>query len=293
MSARQCRTDPSRFCYICGELTFAREKRSITSHIKKIYDTYFDCCLGDQDKSWVPHVCCVRCVKTLSAWYAGKNLHMKFGVPMIWREQKDNSNDCYFCQHDFTGCTTAKKKKHIVYLNLQSAIRPVEQSENLPVPKPPDQDIQSSSSANENSSGEYVETNDPESENKPIPFSQEALNDLCRELYLTKEKSEFLASRLQERNLLKKEVKITLYRKRAEDLLALFPMMDDLRFCNDITELFEQLEIPYDKTNRQLFIDASKDSIKAVLLHNGNTLPSAPITYSATMTESYENLKEF
>ena len=51
--------------------------------------------------------------------------------------------------------------------------------------------MQSSSSAGEQSSGEYVQPNDPESENKPIPFSQEALNDLRRNVYLTREKSEF------------------------------------------------------------------------------------------------------
>ena len=110
LSARQCKTYPNRFCYICGELTFAKEKRSTTSHIKKMYKAYFDCHLGDQDRSWAPHVCCLTCEKTLSAWYAGKIVHMKFGATMIWREQKDHSNDCYFCQHDFTGCTTAKKK---------------------------------------------------------------------------------------------------------------------------------------------------------------------------------------
>ena len=80
-------------------------------------------------------------------------------------------------------------------------------------------------------------------------FSQKALNDLCRDLYLTKENSEFLASSLQERNLLEKKVKITLRRKRTEDPLALFTMKDNVCFCNDITELFEQLEIPYDKTS--------------------------------------------
>ena len=54
---------------------------------------------------------------------------------------------------------------------------------------------------------------------------------------------------------------------------------------------FEQLEIPYDNTNWQLFLDAAKESIKAVLLHNGNTLPSVPTAHSTTMKESYENLR--
>ena len=63
-----------------------------------------------------------------------------------------------------------------------------------------------------------------------------------------------MASRLQERNLSEKGVKVTLHRKCTEDLLTLITMKDDLCFCNDITEVLEQLEIPYDKTNWQLFI---------------------------------------
>ena len=67
------------------------------------------------------------------------------------------------------------------------------------------------SSGNEHSSDETIECYDSESKSKPIPFSQEALNDLCRDFYLTKDKNELLASRLKERNLLRKGVKITLY----------------------------------------------------------------------------------
>ena len=178
-----------------------------------------------------------------------------------------------------------KNMKHIVYPNLQSAMRPVKHSKELPVPKPPNQKMCSSSSGDEHCSDETIELFHSESKNKPIPFSQEALNDLCRDLYLTKDKSELLASRLKERNLLGEGVKITLYRKRAQNLHVLFTMKDDLCFCNDIVELFEQLEIPYDNTNWRLFLEASKKSIKAVLLHNNNTLPSVPIAYSATMKE--------
>ena len=98
-----------------------------------------------------------------------------------------------------------QRKRNIVYPNLQSAMRPVEHSENLPVPIPSDQETQSSNSSEEHSSGEYMESNDPESENKPIPFSQEALNDLLRDLYLTKEKSEFQASSFKNVISLRKE----------------------------------------------------------------------------------------
>ena len=145
------------------------------------------------------------------------------------------------------------------------------------------------SSGNEHLNDETIECYDSESKSKPIPFSQEALNDLCRDFYLTKDKSELLALRLKERNLLRKGVKITLYRKRAQKLHILFTVKDDECFCNDIAELFERLEIPYDNTNWRLFLDASKENIKAVLLHNGNTPPSVLIAYSATTKESHEN----
>lgn len=124
-----------------------------------------------------------------------------------------------------------------------------------------------------------------------MPFSQYALNDLYAYIYLTKEKSQFLTSRLKESNLLEKCVKITLYRKLTEGLISLFTTKKDLCFCINITKHFEQLEMLYDNTNWRLFIDSSKDSIKEVLLHNGTTLPSVPTAYITAMEELYENLK--
>ncbi|XP_053968164.1 uncharacterized protein LOC128869618 [Anastrepha ludens] len=41
----------------------------------------------------------------------------------------------------------------------------------------------------------------------------------------------------------------------------------------------------------RLFIDASKDSLKAVLLFNGNLYPSVPVAHAAKMKETYENMK--
>ena len=39
------------------------------------------------------------------------------------------------------------------------------------------------------------------------------------------------------------------------------------------------------------FIDSSKKSIKAVLLHIGSILPSVRIAYSTTMKETFQNLQ--
>ena len=41
----------------------------------------------------------------------------------------------------------------------------------------------------------------------------------------------------------------------------------------------------------RLFIDASKTSLKAVLLHIGNVKPSVPMAYAANLKESYESMK--
>ena len=41
----------------------------------------------------------------------------------------------------------------------------------------------------------------------------------------------------------------------------------------------------------RLFIDASKRSLKAVLLHIGNKKPSMPIAHSAQLKESYDSIE--
>ena len=58
---RKCVNSSDAFCYICGELTFKFRRRSFTPLIKKCYDHYFGCKVGDQDKSWVPNFCCDMC----------------------------------------------------------------------------------------------------------------------------------------------------------------------------------------------------------------------------------------
>ena len=93
---RKCVNHPDSFCYVCGDLAFKDQRRSLTPLVKKCYELYFGCKVGDQDKNWAPHICCLTCVKRLTDWTTGSR-HMNFAIPMVWREPQDHSSDCYFC----------------------------------------------------------------------------------------------------------------------------------------------------------------------------------------------------
>ncbi|UYV82854.1 hypothetical protein LAZ67_22001095 [Cordylochernes scorpioides] len=49
----------------------------------------------------------------------------------------------------------------------------------------------------------------------------------------------------------------------------------------------------HDTEEWRLFVDSSKISLNAVLLHNGNKFPSVPIAHASNMKETYENMKLF
>ena len=72
---------------------------------------------------------------------------------------------------------------------------------------------------------------------RPQCFNQAELNDLVRDLSLSKEASELLASRLNEKNLLQHGTKVTFYRSREKDLLQYFRVDSDLVYCHDVSGL--------------------------------------------------------
>jgi len=73
---------------------------------------------------------------------------------------------------------------------------------------------------------------------------------------------------------------------------AFFRKEDDLVFCYDVDGLMNALGNKHDQQEWRLFIDSSKLSLKAVLLHNGNQHPSIPVGHAAHMKETYENIKQ-
>lgn len=48
----------------------------------------------------------------------------------------------------------------------------------------------------------------------------------------------------------------------------------------------------FDPNEWRLFIDGSKTSIKAVLLHNGNVKPSVPVAFAIGLKEEYGTMKD-
>ena len=69
-----------RFFYVCGEVTLASRRCSITRMIKKAYHPYVGCKLGDQDKKWAPHIVCKSCAIHLGGWINRKGMAVPFAV---------------------------------------------------------------------------------------------------------------------------------------------------------------------------------------------------------------------
>jgi len=62
--------------------------------------------------------------------------------------------------------------------------------------------------------------------------------------------------------------------------------------CKNVDGLFRSLKMSHCSDELRLFIDYSKDSLKAVLLHNGNVLPSIPVAHAFGIKESDDSMKQ-
>ena len=57
-------------------------------------------------------------------------------------------------------------------------------------------------------------------------------------------------------------------------------------YCNDIEGLFLKFKTTHRAHEWRLFIDGSKYSIKAALIHIGNQLPTVLVAYSTQLKET-------
>jgi len=155
-----------------------------------------------------------------------------------------------------SGSITNQNKWTTVYPIIPSVLRPVPQGEGISVPEPPKQFTINSDDEDkgESTSGspEPPASTEPRvsrgmsSAPQPHILTQDELNDLVRDLELSKSKAELLGSRLKQRNLLGKNVGISSFRSRHQQLVHFFRKEDDLVFCYDVDGLMNALGIKHD-----------------------------------------------
>ena len=267
---RRCLNNPNVFCYICGEYTFQSNRKGISEFVKCTYLAYFKVMLGDQDKAWASHIVCKQCVEHLRQWTKKDRKSLRFGIPMVWREPKNYFDDCYFYAVNTKGINR-KNRNLLVYPNLESAIRPITHYNEIPVPVfeglpelelPGSEEDQASILSTDNSEATVSDVGFPPSSLLQF-FSQGELNDLTRDLNLSKESFELLGSRLKEKNLLQPGTLITFCRKHHIKFLPYFTQENDIVYCNDVSGLLRQLGVQqYDPQDWRLFIDSSKRIFK-------------------------------
>lgn len=283
-SRRVCVNDPNHFCFICGEYIFKEYRLNVTAFVIEAYKNYFGHPLEMKDKPWIPQKVCKTCVEFLRLWTNKKRNRFRYETAMIWIEPLNHHDDCYFCLVNTTGINRNNRAKW-KYPSIRSAHRRV---------LSPKQSIEPQADASHDDSMDFeakTDSNDSDFEcdlKAPKLFNQDDLNDLIRDLGLSKAASEILASRLKQRNLVTKETKISYYRTREQTLLKYFAEENDFVFCKDVPGLMTAMGLRnYVSSDWRLFIDSSKRSLKCVLLHNGNKLGSLPIAHSTKVKEEY------
>lgn len=297
---RGCTNSVNSFCYVCGKFTPKSQKRTITDRIKNIYRDYFGCVVNNENKPWIPTIVCLSCTTNLYQWGQGKIKSMPFAKPMLWLEPS-NHIDCYFCKTEVFGFNK-KNKPSVKYADVKSARKPVLHGEKFPVPKA------LLSSYNEDVEMHEVEVEDEiedetentkdedficsDDEESPKLLGQAQLNEIVRRFYMNKEEAEILGSMLRSYRLLASGTKTSIYRNRSDHLVKFFEMRNGFCVCKDIDGLMKTMGIEHKPEEWRLFIDGSIQSLKAVLLHNGNNLPSIPLIHAIDIRENYKSMRQ-
>jgi len=147
---------------------------------------------------------------------------MPFAVPIVWREPKDHSSDCYVCLTNITGISS--KSKHTVkYPDLPSTMRPVPQSVEFLVSKPPinltfnDKNSDSDKDHGQQAGDNVVSNSTFETSCSPPEThlsTQGDLKGIVRDFNLSKKQDELLGFRLKLWNLLHQHTDVYFFHNR-------------------------------------------------------------------------------
>ena len=171
--------------------------------------------------------------------------------------------------------------------------------EDLSVPEPPkeyDLNLEMEEEDTEKTGPHEEGPKDPDflssASESPHKLTQNELNDLVRDFELPKVKAKLLACEMKQWKCLDEGMKITLYCYRQKNLEEFFTMEGTQVECKNVDGLFRALNMSHCSNEWRLFIDSSKVSLKTVLLHNGNVLPSIPVAHAFGIKESDDSLKQ-
>ena len=225
-SSTACVNDANSFCYACDQFTITRNCKEIDDFYKKAYFAYFKVKLGYQDKPWAPHYICNTFKEHIQHRTDGKRKSLSFGIPMIWWAPSNHHNDCYFCVVPNVHGFNKKNCKSIQYPSLPSAIWPTLHDKYIPVPifqgLLEEDDYETPTGWPSSNEYEISDKEFDSSRTEPLHFSEAELSDLVRDLNLSIESPEVLASRLKENNLLELGKLVTYYRNQDTDFSAFF-----------------------------------------------------------------------
>jgi len=198
------------------------------------------------------------------------------------------------------GGVTKKKKWTTVYPNIPSALHPVLHGEGISVPEPPKEFTIDSDEEDEGESPSG--SPEPPASTEPrLPryvvcatatHSHTGQTERsCSRLELSKSKA---VTGIKDSNngIFSRKCPNFFVSQSSSAVGAFFRTEDDLVFCYDVHGPMNAPGIKHDPQEWRLFIDSSKLSLKAVLLHNGNQHPSIPVGHAVHMKETYENLKQ-
>lgn len=180
------------FCVVCGEY-IPQTKFTFSDSLIVKYNKIYNVSIS-LDNSYSPKSICHKCRNNLY----GINKKV-FSRPMIWRPPTDHTTDCYFGLTNLKGYNR-KDKDFISYARVTSVTLPVlidtdsdhimeinESEQEMVIDEDmPDETVQLEERENFSTS----ESDDEENISEAKSFNKNELSDLCRDLGLSKDRSE-------------------------------------------------------------------------------------------------------
>lgn len=286
----------AKFCLVCGQFTPKNFQAPVTGPWRQKYESLFT--LAETVREWyAPQVACNYCRRGIDR--GGKEttdikVTIKFSAPAVWHPQDEHVPErCYFCVANvevLSGRHTWKTRDKIDYPFHLGVTPPTIRTDFRKHSRKEEFD-QESDEETVHDPDFYVPPDDPE--DNLFDFTE--FQNLVRVLDLPTYLAEFLASVLKGKGFTTKNFLVTAFRDRKPmavfDSCFAYVLDSGFIYCKDVERLFYHLNHPYKDDEWRLFVDSSKRSLKAVLVHIGNKLPSVPLLYATETTEDLQAME--